>query len=401
MNKTFNLLNNGAPWRIKTILMYTILSIVSAQLVSASNYRTTSSGLWGTSFIRGNSPGDLVLSGDTVFVNHKISLNRAITVRGVLVVNEEGFLASTKHVKLKGKESKIVNYGKIVSSGKLHVDGDFLNYGSANLKGLNVKGRLKNSGNIETDAFVLLGGNVDGGGSIYACEFKFRKNGEKTNYSISNQVLDTSSCAEDVVISDDRNGFIDEGTVSFGERDVSISNSEYSVSTTDNNSVSIEWESASAFVKASYTIQRSHNGVEWEDLGSMEAGNTDDAKQHYSYLDAWPKNGYIYYRVLMNVSNESKVLFNSELQVSDVVMAESTDSEEEMVNRSVSINLDDLNALNNVYVVNMSGDVVYNEPINQNKPFDSSLNDSSLEQGVYIVVISTAAGKNTKRVVKR
>lgn len=193
MKKTFKTINNDVPRRVKQIAVLAMFCIVSIKATFASNYSTFSSGKWGKEIFDGSTPGDLVSLGDTVYVNHSISIDKPFTVKGILIIAKEGSL---------------------ISSEKLFVDGDFINYGSAEFKGLNIKGILSNTGTIETEVFELLGGTVNGGGTIHSGFISMKKGDDSKLYMVKNQTLDTTGF-EEAVVSLDGNGTIDYATVSY------------------------------------------------------------------------------------------------------------------------------------------------------------------------------------------
>ncbi len=61
-----------------------------------------------------------------------------------------------------------------------------------------------------------------------------------------------------------------------------------------------------------FTIQRSNDGVQWEDIGMVRAAGTSNTILHYSYTDEDPAPGINSYRILS--SDKDGVISYSEIQ---------------------------------------------------------------------------------------
>ena len=65
----------------------------------------------------------------------------------------------------------------------------------------------------------------------------------------------------------------------------------------ESDQVIIEWETASELNNDYFTLQRSENGIHWEDLFEVEGAGTTSERQYYMAIDYNPIVGLSYYRL--------------------------------------------------------------------------------------------------------
>ena len=71
----------------------------------------------------------------------------------------------------------------------------------------------------------------------------------------------------------------------------------FEASLNNHNQAELEWISASELNNDYYIIERSSNGVDWQDLFEVEGAGTTQKKSQYAALDAEPLRGLSYYRL--------------------------------------------------------------------------------------------------------
>lgn len=64
-----------------------------------------------------------------------------------------------------------------------------------------------------------------------------------------------------------------------------------------NDQAEVEWKTASEVNNSHYTVQRSLNGSEFEDIGIVEGNQNSNTRQTYRFIDTKPLNGLSYYRL--------------------------------------------------------------------------------------------------------
>ncbi len=84
--------------------------------------------------------------------------------------------------------------------------------------------------------------------------------------------------------------------------------------TTTENDVLLHWTTESELNNAFFEVQRSIDGVVWSSLTSIEGHGTTLSAQHYSYVDAPPVYGNLYYR-LRQVDTDGSFTYSEVLNV--------------------------------------------------------------------------------------
>ena len=62
--------------------------------------------------------------------------------------------------------------------------------------------------------------------------------------------------------------------------------------------VMLFWETSTEWQADSYVVQRSADGLSWEDAGTLEAGGNSVAQRQYTYVDQTPYAGVNFYRLI-------------------------------------------------------------------------------------------------------
>ncbi|QES90278.1 T9SS type A sorting domain-containing protein [Rhizosphaericola mali] len=157
----------------------------------------------------------------------------------------------------------------------------------------------------------------------------------------------------------------------------------------EGNSVQLNWETASEINNKGFYIQRSNDGKTFNSLGfvgSFASGGTSNNILNYSYTDATPGTGAVYYRLnqvdLDGTSNYSTIqsLFLGTTS-SDVMVAPNP------VITSVNLNNALVGADYSIY--SMSGQLVKSGKVSASlMPIDAS----NLRSGIYVIKTSNNAG---------
>lgn len=77
---------------------------------------------------------------------------------------------------------------------------------------------------------------------------------------------------------------------------------------TKQNSILLEWVTATEFDSEHFIVQRSHDGTNWFNIGNIYASGYSDMLKEYSFLDTHPIKGDNYYR-LIEVSGSGTMEF--------------------------------------------------------------------------------------------
>jgi hypothetical protein len=70
-----------------------------------------------------------------------------------------------------------------------------------------------------------------------------------------------------------------------------------------NNSMLLNWSTAQEYDSKDFTIQRSRNGIQWDNLGTVPAAQNSQTTSRYQFFDQQPLPGMNYYRLLQSDIN--------------------------------------------------------------------------------------------------
>jgi len=183
---------------------------------------------------------------------------------------------------------------------------------AANFRSLYVDGVLINSGAV-TGTLGAAAGNASIGGEVAAGEAGNRLNGDLDEIRASNTVL-----SADWVATEYNNQNSPASFYSFSlELDATslcltlpIQLIYFQAYPTEENTVKLEWKTASEVNNDFFTIERSSDGVEWKEIKRIDgAGNAE--MMTYTVLDEKPLAGLSYYRL-------KQTDFNGEFEYVDV-----------------------------------------------------------------------------------
>lgn len=127
----------------------------------------------------------------------------------------------------------------------------------------------------------------------------------------------------------------------------------------DNNTVALQWETASEFGNDYFLIERSSNGIDYQHFGTVDGKEYSDVSTGYYMVDLNPSPGTNYYRL-------SQVDLNG-----DVSLLKTT---------SVNVDLNDAYGIIEIY--NISGQLIAKEYIYRNQ-IDMIFDMLQLNNGIY------------------
>ena len=81
------------------------------------------------------------------------------------------------------------------------------------------------------------------------------------------------------------------------------------------NEAILQWSTASEQNTKDFIVQRSHDGVTWNSIGNVIAAGNSSTVSNYSYTDAQPGIGTIYYRILQE-DNDGRYSYSKVVSVS-------------------------------------------------------------------------------------
>jgi len=369
------------------------ISMINAQ----TNYYTTGNGNWTTtSKWTPSYPGETIAEGDSVFVNHNMSLvpltGIQLLVSGVLIIQSAGDIGGAKKI-MADATGVIINDGSITITQELHIDGKLFNYKTIEVMKLHVDGYVCNTGTISIDSgqkIDLHGGTIECGGVLIADEIKIHNNG----FNVAT-LQDISTCEDggDDPIIDLQSGTIDSSTVVICGFAFPVELYTYEVKLEDNN-VRIEWVTATEIDNNYFVVERSRNGNSFEEIGTEEGAGNSDAFRYYAVTDRFPFDGISCYRL-------KQVDFDGKATYFDTKMVNNNDGYTDkhglsvfpnpiMEHNKFSIGLEGFEG-NTVQlkIQNMNGYLVYSDEINISQERELIELETNIiqESGMYVVSV--------------
>lgn len=158
--------------------------------------------------------------------------------------------------------------------------------------------------------------------------------------------------------------------------------------------VQLQWETTNELNNNYFEIQRSNNSSNFQPIGRVQGAGSSSSLQHYSFADASPGTGNIYYR-LKQVDMDGKFSF------SNIILIKASNAPIVSVYPNpaahyITINMAGTAQADRVVIYNMQGQAVKQwEHTTVNKQFDIS----QLAAGQYTVSIYANKGVSTSRLI--
>jgi len=166
----------------------------------------------------------------------------------------------------------------------------------------------------------------------------------------------------------------------------------------DDNIVGINWSTASEYDNDFYTVERSKNGFDWEEIKLIDGAGTSSQLLNYSCIDRSPYQELSYYRLKQTdfngdfaYSSIKSVYLNS---INDVTIYPNP------FKNSFTIELsNELNYPVTVEITNLFGAKIYSQEI---KKITTEINfDETIPAGTYIVKVYNEKTQIIERIIKR
>jgi len=165
-----------------------------------------------------------------------------------------------------------------------------------------------------------------------------------------------------------------------------------------NGEVLITWVTASEENNDFFTIERSQDGQEWEEISAIEGAGTTSIKQEYQSVDVFPLPGLSFYRL-------KQTDFNGDFTYSDLVLVENELAQFIVLGPNPTSNLIRVNTqssiiIENISIVDLAGKRLDIQVNNQaSNAFSIDLLEYVNKNGVYLINVLTNAGSIQERVI--
>ena len=182
-----------------------------------------------------------------------------------------------------------------------------------------------------------------------------------------------------------------------------VSLSFFNAHLTEREEVDLNWTTLSEINNEVFIIQRSTNGKDFNDIGSVPGKGTSNVAVEYEFTDPSPVPGYNYYR-LKQIDFDESVTYGPIRQInyrpsSDLLQVYPNPFENEILNVSYISKTNKFQ----LKVIDALGRTVYSEEHNSQPKLTNNLeiNLNELNAGVYFLMIEDAQYQETVRILKQ
>lgn len=259
------------------------------------NFSTLNSSTYNNCAVWDICPNPNIVNTDTVFIKHDIVSSANITVDGVLYISSTGFYSGNHKITI-GVNGKLYNYGRIEITEELHNDGEVYNNNYLGVKKYHDDGYTCNVDTIEIEQgqkYDCHGCTLECGGTLLACDIKLHDSG-----ATSALISEVDVCCQDgnepsVEL---QSGSIDSSSVDFCSFLLPVDLLYFSAKYQE-NSVIMDWESATEVNNKEFGVWRSLTGIEFNFIGRVSGAGTMSTPNQYTFVDDNPLEGISYYRL--------------------------------------------------------------------------------------------------------
>lgn len=359
------------------------------QTYGGTNYYTTSSGdfLSDACWTPGCPPNPLK-PGDSIFVSHNISMDLiTYNIKGVMVVESTGILSGNCKIVVK-PGGTLINNGEISTTNEMQLNGSFYNNGSCTALTITNTGYICNTGEIGIDPNEIIDnkGTLECGGNLVACNIIA---------SGTSVFRDLTACCNDGTMPtlEYISGTIDSSTVVLCGYLLPVELVNFNVTPMDDH-VKIKWKTASETNNDYFTIQRSLDALQWEDLAEVRGKGNSSSIANYTSWDFSPLNGISYYML-------RQTDFDGTLSFSEVKAVQMKNELDAIVCNYPEENLLEIKCREaeslQVNIYSSIGQKIFLEPVKEAEKLSYDL--SSLSSGIYCVQINNGYINETKKIV--
>ncbi|MBC7934168.1 MAG: T9SS type A sorting domain-containing protein [Rhizobacter sp.] len=164
-----------------------------------------------------------------------------------------------------------------------------------------------------------------------------------------------------------------------------------------NNKVALQWLTAGEVNVLDFTVQRSADGIAYNDIATLNSTGVNGAGASYVYQDINPPAGITYYRIKVQDTNGDKTF--SDVKTVDIRKGSSINIYPNPASRELKIL--STSTFNNsiIQISNTAGQVVLTKRLNGNAPYTFDI--ATLPAGTYYAIIDDKKGKQQFSFVKR
>jgi hypothetical protein len=175
-----------------------------------------------------------------------------------------------------------------------------------------------------------------------------------------------------------------------------ISIQHFSANTSDGNTVKVDWKTSLEYNNDFFTVERSQNGVQFEEIGTVDAQNLISGAS-YTFTDGSPVSGKSLYRLRQTDVNGSsthsstvEVTFNGSANA--VVFPNPATTQLNVVFNG--------NGIESTYeLMDLKGSIVHAGTVESNESTSLTLDVSGLDRGMYLLRITQGSTSQIEKII--
>ena len=178
---------------------------------------------------------------------------------------------------------------------------------------------------------------------------------------------------------------------------------DFRVTALSDNSVGLDWQTASELNNLGFEIQRSNNSLDWETLGFVEGRGTSSEFTNYQFIDQFPNEGFNYYRLKQidfddgyEYSETKVVEFKNSNQ--DISVYPNPTSDELHIDLGKSFNTSNQNIIGQIQLFNSLGKLILVTEALGTETYQT-LQLKDYPKGFYSLVITINQEVYTKQII--
>ena len=160
---------------------------------------------------------------------------------------------------------------------------------------------------------------------------------------------------------------------------------EFTAKTVNNEYVQLDWQTASKINNDYFTIERSHNATNWDELKTIDGGENSTSNLSYSDVDDKPYSGISYYRLKQtDIDGKFEYSEMNKVNIDDVEGAQIEIYPNPSTNGVFNLTTPNIEEKVSLVVVNALGSVVFEQ--SNISAFESF--ELSNQKGMYLIKLS-------------
>jgi len=167
---------------------------------------------------------------------------------------------------------------------------------------------------------------------------------------------------------------------------------DFNANLNSNNTVALSWNTQQEMNSAYFEIQRSTDGISWDNIGSVAAQGNSSVVTNYSYNDITPLNGVAYYRLKM-VDLDTKYKY-SEVKVVRSTIVKNISFFPNPARDYVNVSLTESSTDVTLQLISQSGQVLEERKVAAGTASTVTMQINQYAQGIYILRV---AGQGTQQ----